>query len=97
MNKYIVRNCPCYAKGIFCKGGDIIDGGCADYTLDKDSLICCADCTDCLLKQIVELCKQRIVKYQNKDFFKYEDARILNGEAIMSVLILELLDIEECE
>ena len=51
--KYVIRNCPAFAKGIFCKGGDIIDDGCADKTLDRNTLISCQDCTDCVLKQIV--------------------------------------------
>ena len=46
-NKYVVKNCPCYV-----------------YYEDKLRLCCdgqgdgeCQDCTDCVIKQIVELCK----------------------------------------
>ena len=62
---YVVRNCPAFAKGIFCKGGDIIDDGCADKTLDRNTLISCQDRTDCIMKQIVELCKENL-KRKNK-------------------------------
>ena len=57
----------------------------------------CPEITDCPLKQIVELCKGRIHKYINKAYFKYEDEKILNGEAIMARLIIGLLDIEDFE
>ena len=93
--KMIIRNCPCYAKGIFCKGGDIIDDGCADYTLDKDSLICCADRTDCVMKQIVELLK-------NIDCpccYKGDgcDNCTTAGQKELAKKILQLLQIEEVE
>ena len=55
--KYVITNCPAFAKGIFCKGGDIIDDRCADKTLDRNTLISCQDCTDCLLKRIVKITK----------------------------------------
>lgn len=93
MNKYIVRNCPCYAKGIFCKGGDIIDDGCADYTLDKDSLICCADRTDCVLKRIVNKCKEQQNNFNNLPDNIAFDIKAIFGN--LSEEILELLEIEE--
>lgn len=43
MNKYLIRNCPAY-KNNFCSIRDFYVQG-------------CADCTDCVMKQIVELAK----------------------------------------
>lgn len=44
MSKYIIKNCPAlsFSLGFYC-----------DEYQKK-----CADCTDCILKQIVELCKE---------------------------------------
>ena len=44
MSKYIVRNCPAlsFSLGFYC-----------DEYQKK-----CQDCTDCIMKQIVELCKE---------------------------------------
>lgn len=43
MTKYIVKNCPCYELGK-CNNEHIGD----EY---------CQDCTDCTIKQVVEMCK----------------------------------------
>lgn len=43
MTKYIVKNCPCYELGK-CNNEHIGD----EY---------CQDCTDCPIKQVVEMCK----------------------------------------
>ena len=87
---YVVRNCPAFAKGIFCKGGDIIDDGCADKTLDRNTLISCQDRTDCIMKQIVELCKENLNSLEN-----YIDVR--SFECVILQNILKLLDIQEVE
>jgi len=44
INKYIIKNCSCYDYG-FCTSKTIYVAG-------------CSQCTDCLLKQIVELCRK---------------------------------------
>lgn len=88
MDKYIIKNCPA-----FCieptKYGNVCKKWCSSKPCQKR--------TDCVFKKIAELCKGRIVKYKNKDLFKAEDEKILNGEAIISRLILKLLDIQEVE
>lgn len=43
MSKYIIRNCPTLMGNRLCYSKEIRQ---------------CADCTDCVLKQIVELCKE---------------------------------------
>jgi len=93
MSKYIIKNCPAFAKGIFCKGGDIIDDGCADKTLDRNTLISCQDCTDCLLKQIVELAKEYKEELIDRKTKKVVATRYFK----LTKEILEPLDIQEVE
>lgn len=90
MSKYIIKNCPAFAKGIFCKGGDIIDDGCADKTLDRNTLISCQDCTDCVMKQIAGLCKETCRKRCTNDCLGTKK-HCGYGQ------ILKLLDIQEVE
>ena len=44
MSKYVIRNCPAlsFSLGLYCD----------EYQKR------CQDCTDCIMKQIVELCKE---------------------------------------
>lgn len=80
------------------------------YTINNCELICngecpnsktgyCQDCTDCLLKQIVELCKDAqsecSCKNPNKDIDCFECTS--GGRAELGTEILKLLDIQECE
>lgn len=80
MKKYIIKNCPAY-----------------DYDEEFNFHICkqplvpyecsvedCRKCTDCLLKRIVEKCKDMT---SDKDFYAYDFAKE----------ILQLLEIEEVE
>ena len=69
-NKYIIKNCPCYF--------DKPEANCW-----ADQLSWCENCTDCILKQIVELCKGE------------QQSRVATN--IISNKILKLLDIEEVE
>lgn len=46
--KYIIRNCPCYIQY------ENSLHFCCDGQGDGE----CQDCTDCVLKQIVELCRK---------------------------------------
>lgn len=73
MNKYIIKNCPCYSWEEGCKNGKVEEWHC-QY------------CTDCLLKKIVEKCREEI---RTND--RWSDSRTFAEE------ILELLEIEECE
>lgn len=65
-DKYIINNCPCYDVG-FCASPHYVSG--------------CSQCTDCVMKQIVEYCL---------DNEKYGDEYYTNP-------ILKLLDIQEVE
>lgn len=72
-DKMIIRNCPAiyeYGKGLCCN----------DLKFDEHTL--CQDCTDCSLKQIVELCTD--AKKYGESFIRIDD-------------ILDVLDIQEVE
>lgn len=87
MNKYIVKNCPSFvlmqnAKQTYfdvCGKGKI-------GTL-------CKDCTDCLLKRIVEKCVVAIDDYMNSK----DSDDVSFGMQDMATTILSMLEIEECE
>lgn len=47
MSKYIIKNCPCFEdEGTFYN--------CVNKRIEGD----CQDCTDCVLKRIIDLCKR---------------------------------------
>ena len=75
MSKYRVKNCPCIYKSYR-----------SDYDCDYDGP--CEDCTDCLIKQVIEKCKKECDP-TNNDWCR--DKENLSRE------ILQLFEIEECE
>lgn len=85
MSKYIIRNCPALFDN-FCHS--VSRGG------------TCKDCTDCLLKQVVEMCKNEVIcddcelQGTNKC-----DARMCTNFYLndFAEQILQLFEIEECE
>lgn len=48
--KYVIKNCDNYTE--FDK-----DWTCRSTIQNRKGCYCCQDCTDCVMKQIVELCK----------------------------------------
>ena len=84
-DKYIIRNCPASSKDfrLNCQGKAYIDKYKCVY-----GLLECKDCTDCVLKQIVELCG----KYHIIDA-GYQKVAI----NYLSSDILKLLDVQEVE
>lgn len=88
MSKYIIRNCPCYIDmplhnhDKVCRLGDIVKPN------HKELYVYCQDCTDCVMKQIVELCKKELNSLE-----EYVDVR--NIECVILQNILKLLDIQE--
>lgn len=82
MDKYVIRNCPAcrqYQASIYT----------CDDLYDCD-LQRCQDCTDCVMKQIVELCKENLNSLET-----YVDVRSFECSILQS--ILKLLDIQEIE
>ena len=80
-DKYIIANCPCF----FEENEEVNDYTCAWNGTEE---LACQDCTDCVLKQIVELCKPLNTK-QPKSYY--------NLEVLLAKKILKLLDIQEVE
>ena len=75
MSKYIIKNCPTLMGNRPCYSKEIRQ---------------CADCTDCVMKQIVELCKENLNSLET-----YIDVRSLECAVLQN--ILQLLDIQEIE
>ena len=72
MNKYIIKNCPVYKPEHY------------RHCCDLDGNYKCQNCTDCLLKQIVEMC---VDKMDNE----------FNSSSVFAQEILDILDISEVE
>lgn len=85
MSKYIIKNCPCYNKDYSCQSKDNITG---KY---------CKDCTDCVMKQIVELAKghTELCKNCDQQIKECDCSDICNAYRLDK--ILKLLDIQEVE
>lgn len=81
--KYIIKNCPSLNRARnLCN--EIICTCYADYNMGK-AVVFCQNDTDCLLKRIVEKCKEEI---RTND--RWSDSRAF------AIEILQLLQIEEC-
>lgn len=101
MTKYIIKNCPAFMRPSYCKDkcsysiANKRDGE-LTYKFEFDENSKCQDCTDCVMKQIVELCKEDLKparEWQEGDtvFIEYKkDVHLANN-------ILQLLDIQEVE
>ena len=85
-NEYIIKNCPCYVN----------------YE-DKLHLCCdgqgdgeCQDCTDCVIKQVIEKCKDSKLSYSKLEILRTAcETNQAYGKAVMAEQILQLFDIEE--
>lgn len=76
MNKYIIKNCEqIHSSDNFCWSKNIL----------------CQDCTDCVMKQIVELCEEESSLIQHKQRIKVKGLNKLADK------IFDLLDIQEVE
>lgn len=73
MSKYIIKNCPSFCRDI--------------CSADDTDCFCCNE-TDCVMKQIVELCKENLNSLET-----YVDVRSLECAVLQN--ILQLLDIQE--
>ena len=77
MSKYIIRNCPAFVLMRTATSGTYFNiCGTAKGHAE------CKDCTDCLLKKIIELCKE-----------DWEDMTVSKFQSEL----LNKLDIQECE
>ena len=77
MSRYIIKNCEqIHSSDNFCWNKNVL----------------CQDCTDCVMKQIVELCKP--VK---KEYLEHKLDALIAGKFNIAGKILLLLDIQEVE
>lgn len=84
-NKYIVKNCPAILR---------MTKICDAYETTWDLPQFCKDCTDCVIKQVIEKCRYAIDVYDNERFY-IDDKDICLGESCLAHRILDLFDIEE--
>lgn len=81
---YVIRNCPAYSEkqGVY-------------WTCYEDNnKLLCQDCSNCVMKQIVELCRDKnyfVKKFPNAQF----SSGVQNSELAFD--ILQLLNIQEGE
>lgn len=84
MSKYIVKNCPSYSNGYI---------GC---TASRVSSCFCESCNDCLIKQVIEKCKNKKEWFSKlPDGVAFDLTTFLGGN--LQDEILQLFVIEECE
>lgn len=88
MSKYIIKNCPAFVLMRTATSGTYFD-----MCGNAKGHIKCADCTDCKLKQIVELAKGYKEELIDRKTKKVVATRYFK----LTKEILELLDIEEVE
>lgn len=88
-NKYIIKNCPATYQNFEDKFV------CTTQIKEKGFPFYCQDCTDCKLKQIVELCKN--IKSINKTNSYVGEYIEFTQRSPLADEILELLDIQEVE
>ena len=78
IKQYVIKNCPNYDDTNYL------------FSCNAKGILNCQDCTDCLLKQIVEKCK-----YYQKKIGRTPQHRAGFVDATND--ILQLLDIEDVE
>jgi hypothetical protein len=76
-NRYVIRNCPCI------KHYDEIELDNRCMSTQDDKLFFCENNTDCLIKQIYEMCKSQ------------KKSSCIFAVAFLADRILQLFDIEE--
>ena len=83
---YIVKNCPCFVSGVAIKGNDKKVQTCNNYKIRE--LTHCSDITDCVIKQVIEVCKEEaVINYPKRE----KEFITVNGYQA----ILNMFDIEE--
>ena len=90
MSKYVIKNCPCLFNSYYASG-KTVRFECNDGN-HNDKL--CRDVTDCLLKRIVEKCRDS--KFYLKHYGHPENDGVKNYTLAKEILN-NILDIEECE
>ena len=88
MRKYIIKNCPaCYDyEGKY---------GCEDNHDEQGRDTYCECITDCVMKQIVDLCNS--TKDECKTCECFDSHLVCFGERVFADKVLQLLDVQEVE
>lgn len=84
MKKYIIKNCPAFLDDVQLL--EFSEGTCNSLQTHRTY---CQDCTDCVLKRIVEMC-QTYKKVECCQLTEYARREV-------AMKILDMLEIEECE
>lgn len=84
MSKYIIKNCPCF----FEENEEVNDYTCSWCGTEE---LACQDCTDCIMKQIVEKCKRTL------SINKGSENEFTLGKMTFAEFILKDIDIQEVE
>ena len=80
-NRYVVLNCPTLMGNRLCYSKEIRQ---------------CADRTDCIIKQVIDKCKDSKLSYSNLEILRTAcETSEAYGKAVMAEQILQLFDIEE--
>lgn len=79
-----IRNCPALRGWV-----------CNEQFIKQDKMVACQDCTDCIMKQIVELCKEEIRVYRDTLHPNDGTNTLHFGRQSFAYDILKLLDIQE--
>ena len=86
--KYIVKNCPTFNEN------KMFYYSCKNLNVEP---IDCQDCTDCIIKQVIEKCKQIEnecpCEFQGFDCWECH----ISGQKSLAQQILQLFEIEECD
>ena len=91
---YIVKNCPCLKSQISYKDKLWINS-CSELG-EIGSRMCCQDITDCVIKRVIEKCKDSKLSYSNLEILRTAcETNQAYGKAVMAEKILQLFDIEE--
>lgn len=90
MSKYIVKNCPNLSESYYADG-HISQNECSLEIDDRQ----CVDCTDCLIKQVIEKCRKKKEWFSKLSDGVAFDLKTFTGGNLQDE-ILQLFKIEEC-
>lgn len=70
--KYIVKNCPAYQKELITMDFKTGETKATDknYCMNPFLPNKCQDCTDCVIKQVIEKCKGAVSDYSNLEILR---------------------------
>lgn len=95
---YVIRNCPCYCEKLLSHDfstntSKVADKGVCIGSISNSDYHC-QNCTDCVMKQIVERCREAQKEYP-RHFPDGELDMFVSGRNNLAGITLALLDIQE--